>query len=187
MNINKLYIDPISFRKDSFLLGQKIIKDKFNPTFMVALWRGGASIGMYIHEQLKWNKINCDHIAIRTSRYTGIDTSNEEVIIHNLTYITERLKEGDSILLVDDVWDTGKTIEALIKRLEKEIPFYKTLDVRVATIYFKPTKNVTNFKPNYFIHDTDKWLVFPHELEGMSIEEIRDVMGDEISNILMDK
>ena len=36
----------------------------------------------------------------------------------------------------------------------------------------KPNQNKTNRKPDYFIHETDKWLVFPHELEGLSAEEI---------------
>ena len=39
--------------------------------------------------------------------------------------------------------------------------------------YFKPTKNKTNRKPDYYIHETDNWLVFPHELEGLTAEEIR--------------
>jgi len=28
-------------------------------------------------------------------------------------------------------------------------------------------------KPDFFIHETDKWLVFPHELEGLSLDEIK--------------
>ena len=42
-----------------------------------------------------------------------------------------------------------------------------------ATPYFKPSNNQTTLKPNYFLHETDKWLVFPHELEGLSIDEIK--------------
>ena len=42
----------------------------------------------------------------------------------------------------------------------------------MATPYFKPNKNLTNNKPDYFIHETDQWLVFPHELEGLTLEEI---------------
>ena len=43
-----------------------------------------------------------------------------------------------------------------------------------ATPYFKPTKNKTDRKPDYYIHETDNWLVFPHELHGLSIQEISE-------------
>ena len=47
-----------------------------------------------------------------------------------------------------------------------------TPKIKVATPYFKPSKNKTKRKPDFYIHETEKWLVFPHELEGLSFEEI---------------
>ena len=47
-----------------------------------------------------------------------------------------------------------------------------TPEIRVATPYFKPEKNLTDNVPDYYLHETNKWLVFPHELDGLSIEEI---------------
>ncbi len=47
-----------------------------------------------------------------------------------------------------------------------------TPEIKVATPYFKPSKNKTNRKPDFYLYETEKWLVFPHELEGLSIEEI---------------
>ena len=49
-----------------------------------------------------------------------------------------------------------------------------TPEIRVATPYFKPTKNKTDRTPDYFIHETDQWLVFPHELQGLSMDEIKE-------------
>ena len=49
-----------------------------------------------------------------------------------------------------------------------------TPEIRVATPYFKPAKNKTKRKPDYYLYETDKWLVFPHELEGLSMQEIND-------------
>jgi len=42
--------------------------------------------------------------------------------------------------------------------------------------------------PDYFIHETDKWLEFPHELAGLSIEEIRQGKQDlsEICDLLVE-
>ena len=47
-------------------------------------------------------------------------------------------------------------------------------DIRIATPYFKPNKNKTDLRPDYFVHETDEWLVFPHELKGLTKEEIRE-------------
>ena len=37
----------------------------------------------------------------------------------------------------------------------------------------KPSNNKTDIKPDYYIHKSDNWLVFPHELEGLNFEEIK--------------
>ncbi|MBT3992871.1 MAG: hypoxanthine phosphoribosyltransferase, partial [Gammaproteobacteria bacterium] len=58
--------------------------------------------------------------------------------------------------------------------------------IKVATPYFKPKKNETNRKPDFYVHETEKWLVFPHELEGLSLQEIIDSkpeLGDLIKQI----
>lgn len=58
-----------------------------------------------------------------------------------------------------------------------------TPEIRVATPYFKPNKNLTEKIPDYYLHETDKWLVFPHELDGLSIEEIRE-NKPELNNLI---
>jgi hypothetical protein len=45
--------------------------------------------------------------------------------------------------------------------------------VRIATVYYKPSRNKTNLAPDYFVHEVDEWLVFPHELRGLTDDEIR--------------
>jgi hypothetical protein len=74
-------------------------------------------------------------------------------------------------LIVDDVHDSGKSTQQIISDLMKACK-KNTPQIKVATPYFKPKKNETDRKPDYYIHETDKWLVFPHELEGLSIDEI---------------
>jgi hypoxanthine phosphoribosyltransferase len=91
------------------------------------------------------------------------------------------------VLLVDDVWDSGTTIVAFYDTLEKNLLFpLSQLDIRVATVYYKAKRNHTALTPKYFMHDSNEWLVFPHELEGMSEEEIEKVMGKEIADIIKD-
>jgi hypothetical protein len=45
--------------------------------------------------------------------------------------------------------------------------------VRIATVYYKPSRNQTSLKPDYFVHETEEWLVFPHEICGLTEAEIR--------------
>ena len=40
--------------------------------------------------------------------------------------------------------------------------------------FIKPTINITFRTTDYFIHETDQWLVFPHELQGLSMDEIKE-------------
>jgi hypothetical protein len=45
-------------------------------------------------------------------------------------------------------------------------------DIRVAVPYYKPTRNKTGKAPDYYLHETEQWLKYPHSLEGLSVEEI---------------
>lgn len=174
---NKYYIELDSLRTDSYALGIQVLEDDFVPDFMVALWRGGAPIGCYMHEVFKYLGYPVDHIAIRTSRYTGIDTVSESVAVHNLGYLTERVIPTSKILLVDDVFDSGKSIQAVLDTFKQRFGDKCPLDIRVATVYYKPSRNKSELVPQYVIHETNDWIVFPHELEEMSIEEIAKHRG----------
>ncbi|MEK6864262.1 MAG: phosphoribosyltransferase family protein [Nanoarchaeota archaeon] len=178
------FISADSLQLDSYKLAKQVYDSGFKPTFMVALWRGGTPVGCYVQEFLKTKGIKADHIATRTSRYTGIEEAEDIVRIHGLDYIVKKANNTDSLLIIDDVFDSGKTIEALIKKLREESRANTPSDIRVATVYFKPQNNKTNIQPDYFIHKADKWLVFPHELEGLSLDEIAAGKGKEIAELL---
>ena len=96
---------------------------------------------------------------------------NNSVQVYGLSYLIKKLESEDSLLIVDDVFDTGKSIDQIIEDLKKACK-KNTPEIRIATPFFKPSQNKTKRKPDYYLHETDKWLVFPHELEGLSPEEI---------------
>jgi hypoxanthine phosphoribosyltransferase len=96
---------------------------------------------------------------------------NDSVQVYGLSYLIKKLESEDSLLIVDDVFDTGKSINQIILDLKTACK-KNTPEIRIATPYFKPSQNKTERKPDYYLHETDKWLVFPHELEGLSAEEI---------------
>ena len=61
-------------------------------------------------------------------------------------------------------------------------------DLKVACTWYKPGNNKTGIAPDYYIHETDKWLVFPHELAGLTIDEIKAGKEDlsQICDLLVD-
>jgi hypoxanthine phosphoribosyltransferase len=117
--------------------------------------------------------VSSDHIAIRTSHYSGIDQHNANVKVYGLNYVIRQIESEDSLLIVDEVHDTGRSIQQIINDLKKSCK-KNTPEIKIATPYFKPTKNKTDRKPDFYLHETDEWLVFPHELDGLTVEEIKE-------------
>jgi hypothetical protein len=168
----KMFIQAQDLLRDSFLLGKSIIASGFRPDFIVGIWRGGTPVGIAVQELLDYAGIPTDHIAIRTSYYTGIESTQSKVQVHGLGYLIRKLNQEDTVLIVDDVFDTGMSIEAVITDLRERCRRNMPNDLRIATPWYKPAKNRTGRAPDYFIHQTDKWLVFPHELQGLSSDEV---------------
>ena len=170
--MDKLFISANSLLRDSMELARRVVSSGFKPTFLVAMWRGGAPIGIAVQEVLEYHSIHVDHIAIRTSSYTGIDISNKTVRVHAVDYLVSRLTAEDQLLLVDDVFDSGRSVEAVIAALRRRCRRNLPENIRTATVYNKPSRHRSSLKPDYFVRAVEEWLVFPHELQGLSREEI---------------
>ncbi len=168
----KQYLSAQQLLEDSFRLGAEIIKDGFRPTIMIAIWRGGVPMGIAVQELLAWYGIETDHISIRTSSYSGIDGHSHEIRIHGMNYLIKNCTREDSLLIVDDVFDTGLTIEAVITRLREKARLNTPHDIRIAVPYYKPSRNQSGRVPDYYLHETGQWLKYPHSLEGLSVEEV---------------
>lgn len=173
--MTKVFIDSPSLLQDSFRVASKVYKDGFRPDFIVGIWRGGAPIGIAVQEFFEYKNAPTDHIAVRTSSYYGINQQNKEIKVHGLHYLVENANANDKLLIVDDVFDSGRSIEALINQIHALMRLNAPKDIRIATPYFKPKNNRTISKmvPDYYIHESEEWLVFPHELSGLSKEEIK--------------
>lgn len=172
--VEKTYISAQELLDDSFRLALRIMEDGFHPNYIVGIWRGGTPVGIAVQELLDFHGFPSDHIAIRTSSYDGIEDQRDEVRVHGLHYIIENVNADDSLLIVDDVFDSGRSIQAVIDRIG-ELSRRNTPEViKVATVYYKPAKRKVECTPDYFIHETDQWLVFPHELKGLTKEEVAE-------------
>ena len=172
--MKKRYITSQELLHDSYSLAADILQSGFHPTFIVGIWRGGTPIGIAVQEVLEVCGMQCDHIAVRVSSYQGINQRSKKVRVHDLSYIIEHISSDDRLLIVDDVHDSGLSVEALIKQIHARCRNNSPNEIKIATAYFKPSKNKVNYEPDFYVKQTDEWLVFPHELNGLNAEEIAE-------------
>ncbi|MBU2919557.1 MAG: hypoxanthine phosphoribosyltransferase [Psychrosphaera sp.] len=168
----KKFITSQELLEDSFRLAHQVFEDGFRPDFIIGIWRGGAPIGIAVQEFFDFKKVETDHIAVRTSSYYGIGLQSKEIKVHGLHYLIENANASDSLLIVDDVFDSGRSIDALIKQIKALSRLNTPQDIRIACPWYKPTNNQVDIKPDYFVHESAEWLVFPHELSGLTTEEL---------------
>ncbi len=169
--MNKVYISANDLLEKSYQLAMQVIESGYRPTFIIAVWRGGTPIGIALQELLEVCGIKANHIAIRTSSYSGINQRKKTVEVYGLSYAVKTLNEQDRVLIVDDVHDSGLSVEELRNQINNR-PANPPKEIKVATVYYKPNKSQVDFKPDFYLEEVDDWLVFPHELAGLSIEEL---------------
>jgi hypoxanthine phosphoribosyltransferase len=73
-----------------------------------------------------------------------------------LQFPADPLLHGNRVLIVDEVWDTGTTIQAVIDRVKLAggIP-------TSAVLHYKPTHSVVGSVPDHWVVSTDAWVVYP--------------------------
>ena len=77
------------------------------------------------------------------------------------------------LLIVDDVYSSGSSVNAVIEQLSKKTRRNLPGDIRIASVWYRPTEKTAR-PPDFFVHQTNDWLVLPYELSGLSIEELRE-------------
>ena len=182
--MEKRFITADELLLDSFKLGEQIFQRGFRPHFIVGVWRGGSPVGIAVQEYLEFVGVPTDHIAIRTSSYYGIDQQSKEIRVHGLDYIVNNVEADQELLIVDDVFDSGRSIQAIISEIKRKSRRNTPNTIKVACPWYKPSRNVTDMEPDFYVHATDSWLVFPHELRGLTPEEIRAGKGKDIADTI---
>ncbi len=186
-------------RNNALKLAHRIHGDGFVPDVIYVSLRGGAYLGNVISEYFKIVRRGTRPVfyaAVVARSYTDIHT-RERVMVDGWTYDSEYLRSGDRVLLIDDIFDSGRTINHLVGIiLEKGIP---REDIKIAVHDYKIRDYVTDvmpIHPDYFCRkhviespDRDNWIHYlSHELVGLSCEEIEKNYGSdpEVVRILKD-
>lgn len=176
--MKKHFLNEATIIEDSFRLGVQIFESGFRPTFILGLWRGGSSVGIYVQECLQALGVETDHMSVRTSYqglpgYQDMIDSPENIRVHGTQYLIENLNAHDRLLIVDDVCSSGHSIRAVQQRLQKTLKRNYPKETRTAVLWHRPHFKRADVQPHYFLHTTDEWLVFPYELKGLTVEEIK--------------
>jgi hypoxanthine phosphoribosyltransferase len=154
-------------------ISKAIIDDAFEPEVIVGISRGGWIPARIMSDLLENPKL----ANVRTEFYSGIAENKDKPLITQPISLSVK---GKKVLLVDDVADTGESLQLVISHVEED----SAAEIRSATLYLKPWSIVV---PNYYQKETRSWVIFPWEkkeavrktvekfrMEGRTLEEIEN-------------
>ncbi|MDR1863853.1 MAG: phosphoribosyltransferase [Treponema sp.] len=172
-------------RNNALKMAARIYHEGFIPDVIYASLRGGAYLGNVISEYFKIIQRRSRPVyyaAVVARSYTGVGTA-DEVKVEGWTYPPDALRTGDKVLLVDDIFDSGQTINHLAEIImERGIP-RKDLKVAVHDYkYFYNKDEQYPIQPDYWcrkhelsVEDEDIWIHYlSHELVGLAPEELEE-------------
>ena len=162
INFNE-YLDTVE------KLAIEINKD-FKPTVLVGIMRGGAPI---IDILSRIFKLPTAYIVIQSYSGKGMEDKQGELIFAREISSIANEKDFEKVLLVDDLSDTGLTLNKSIEWLKKYDPVKNYIkEIKTACLWKKKS---STFNPDYCSVklDSDPWIVQPTEhYEELSIEKL---------------
>ena len=170
METKKHYLSADQYQRDIWRLASEIRRSGWKPDFLVGLWRGGAPVAIAVHEFFRATGWDVRHLPLKCASYTAIGQNEGKVVFTLGDEIFGMFRAGDRVLFIDDVFDTGKTAQAVHDRM-----LAVGAVARIACVYWKPAKNQTALTPDFIAKDIGSdWIVFPHEIEGLTPDEVRE-------------
>lgn len=153
MEIKKTPVGLEKIKSMCHAIHQQIQADGFEPELLVSIVRGGDfPAALLASEQMLDNR---NKVSINVASYNGSQKQKELKLL--LPVHTEDYKHFNSILVVDDIADTGDTLEFVTELLKKDLP---TATIKTAVLFYKLKSKV---KPDYYVEETADWIVFPWE------------------------
>ena len=150
------------YYNDILSLAQKILKSNFRPDILITIARGGWVIGRILSDLLSIDEV----ASIGLRLYKDIGKVGEKPIMKQSLNVSVN---DLNVLLVDDVSDTGTTLNVA----EKYVLSMGARVVKTATLYLKPW---SKHKPDFFIKITSRWVVFPYELNEAILSIARELI-----------
>ena len=181
----KEFLPYDSVRIDALKLAHKIYQqDKFVPDVIYTSLRGGAYMANVISEYytvaLKNHKPVL-YAAVVARSYTDV-SQHSAVRIDGWTYSPDYLRAGDKIMLVDDIFDSGRTLNYLVGiLLERGVP-RENIKIVVHDYKVYKWKEQLSIQPDYWCRkfeisnpEENNWINYnSHELVGLTHEELEE-------------
>ena len=146
--MKKIYYGYDEFKEDTLSLLQKMSNERFDTIVGVA--RGGLSLAHMLSEALAIRNVQ----SISTQLYD--ETKKRDQITITDTCL---LNNSKSVLIVDDIADSGETLKALYNHLTLTHPL---VHFKTATLFFKRS---SCFEPDYWVKEADAWIEFFWEVD----------------------
>jgi hypoxanthine phosphoribosyltransferase len=140
-------------------LSERIVKSGFKPDVIVGIARGGWIPARILSDVLFAETLQ----NIRIEYYSDVGKRGREP---KITQPITGTMEGKSVLLVDEVADTGDSLFHAIEHVNA----LGAGDVKSAVLHFKPWSRVA---PDYFMVKTESWTVYPWELRESIIALVK--------------
>ena len=163
-----LHISPDDFLLDTFRLGARVYETGFRPKHVISIWRGGTPVGLGVDGFFRTRGVFLDHTTIATESYTGIRQQGH-VTVKGLDHLIDVICREDGLLIVDDVLESGHTIQRILEILRERARANTPEDIRVATVHRKPECANLGDLPVISLHDLPRevWIDYPHELSDL--------------------
>lgn len=169
MGIDKVIISAEEIRQDSWRLAARIREHEPPFDLVIGLARGGVPIALYIQEFFL--AAHPDHptayATLRCRSYTDIAEAGS-VHVGGLEEVWEELGDGNRILVVDDIFDRGTTVQSVLQVLHTQAP--RPLTVKTATLHYKPDNSQVDLTPDYHgkVFGGKEWIVYPQALSDFT-------------------
>ncbi len=150
----------------SLKLALMSLQDGYMPDVIVGVLRGGYIVARIVADALGVSDIG----VVEVKFYKGIGEQAERPVITQP--LTTEIR-GRKVLIVDDVVDSGRTLEVV----SEQVRLRGASEVRTAALYYKPRSII---RPDYLVVETSKWILFPWEL-GEFVRELMPAKGLEIT------
>lgn len=130
---------------------------------MIVIARGSYYPVNIVSRELDFQATDMLHVSMRS--YVVGSKQREEFKLGQMPARSQL--DGKNLLIIDEVCDTGRTFEFLTGWLKQQ----GAALVRTGVLHYKPGQSQTGFVPDWFVVQTDDWIVYPWEVveyEGRS-------------------
>lgn len=181
-------------RDNSFRLAKALVKENIFPTIIYAVTRGGVYVANPISEYYKYIGQELKYGVVNAYSYKGIEQQSK-VVIEGWVPSLDKITEADKVLIVEDVIDSRKSIEAILADIEEKTPLKRDLGlppserrILIAVHDFKLRYDIEDMpktRPDFF---AKKWVIgseeekvwlnyLSHEMVGLNKGQVRERYG----------